>query len=85
LSRICLEFGLCLRISSKPSATSTTRPWTPFIAHRPVALHLGGILLKLHQELGLVVWDYWVENECPILAGAARRYANEAKRSKLAA
>ena len=60
------------------------RPWKPFIAHRHV-LHLGEMLLQVRQELGSVVWDYWVENQCPIPAAGARRYANEAKRLKQAA
>jgi hypothetical protein len=36
------------------------------------ALHLGTLLLDVRQELGPVVWDHWVENQCPIPAGAAR-------------
>jgi len=42
------------------------------------------MLLEVRQELGPVVWDYWLEKQCPIPAGAARRYANETKRLKQA-
>jgi len=49
------------------------------------ALHLGEMLLQVRQEFGPVVWDYWLEHGCPIPSGAARRYANEAKRLKMAA
>ncbi len=46
------------------------------------ALHVGGLLLEVRDELGTVVWNYWIENGCPIPAGAARRYVNEAKKTK---
>ena len=49
------------------------------------ALHLGELLLEVRQELGPVAWDFWLQHRCPIPAGAARRYANEAKRLKQAA
>jgi hypothetical protein len=49
------------------------------------ALHLGTLLLEVRQELGPVAWGYWLDHGCPIPAGAARRYANEAKRLKTAA
>ena len=49
------------------------------------ALHVGALLLELRQELGPVVWNHWLDHGCPIPAGAARRYANEAKRLKTAA
>ncbi len=49
------------------------------------ALHLGALLLEVRQELGSAVWDYWLQHRCLIPAGAARRYANEAKRLKTAA
>ena len=49
------------------------------------ALHVGALLLEVRNELGPVGWNYWIENGCPIPAGAARRYANEAKRLKQAA
>ncbi len=49
------------------------------------ALHLGTLLLEVRDELGPVVWNHCIENQCPIPAGAARRYANEAKRLKQAA
>jgi hypothetical protein len=43
------------------------------------ALHLGEMLLKVRQELGPAVRDYWIEHQFPIPAGAPRRYPNEAK------
>ncbi len=43
------------------------------------ARHLGEMLLQVRQELGPVVWNYWLDTRCPIPARAARRYANEAK------
>ncbi len=49
------------------------------------ALHVGALLLEVRQELGPVAWGYWLDHGCPIPAGAARRYANEAKRLKQAA
>ena len=49
------------------------------------ALHLGEMLLEVRQELGPVVWNHWLDHGCPIPAGAARRYANEAKRLRQAA
>ncbi len=49
------------------------------------ALQLGEMLLEVRQELGPVVWNHWLDNGCPIPAGAARRYANEAKRLRQAA
>ncbi len=49
------------------------------------ALHLDALLLELRDELGPLVWIHWIENQCPIPAGAARRYANEAKRLRQAA
>ena len=57
------------------------------VVHRAQAraLHLGDMLLQVHQELGPVAWDFWLQHRCPIPAGAARRYANEAKRLRMAA
>ncbi len=49
------------------------------------ALHLGELLLELRQELGKSGWEMWLQHRCPIPAGAARRYANEAKRLRQAA
>ena len=49
------------------------------------ALHLGEMLLQVRRELGPVVWNHWIENQCPIPTGAARRYASEARRLKQAA
>ena len=49
------------------------------------ALHLGEMLLEVRQQLGKAEWEFWLEYGCPIPAGAARRYANEAKRLKQAA
>ncbi len=49
------------------------------------ALHLGEMLLEVRQELGPVLWNHWLDTRCPIPAGAARRYANEAKRLRQAA
>ena len=42
------------------------------------ALHLGELLLELRQELVAVAWEIWLQHRCPIPAGAARGYANEA-------
>ncbi len=36
----------------------------------------------LRQELGKAEWEFWLQYGCPIPVGAARRYANEAKRLK---
>jgi hypothetical protein len=49
------------------------------------ALHLGEMLLQVRDELGPVVWEMWLQHRCPIPTGAARRYANEAKRLRQAA
>ena len=49
------------------------------------ALHLGDMLLHVRDELGPVAWETWLQHRCPIPAGAARQYANEAKRLKQAA
>ena len=49
------------------------------------ALHLGTLLLEVRQELGPVAWETWLQHRCPIPAGAARRYANEAQRLREAA
>ncbi len=49
------------------------------------ALHLGTLLLEVRQELGPVQWNYWLQHRCPIPAGAAKRYVNEAKRLRQAA
>jgi hypothetical protein len=43
------------------------------------------MLLEVRQALGSAVWNHWLDHGCPIPAGAARRYANEAKRLKEAA
>ncbi len=49
------------------------------------ALHLGSLLLEVRESMIPVVWNHWLEHGCPIPAGAARRYANEAKRLRQAA
>ena len=49
------------------------------------ALHLGEMLLQVRQELGKAEWESWLRHGCPIPAGAARRYANEARRLREAA
>ena len=49
------------------------------------ALHLGALLLEVRQELGQVQWEFSLQHQCPIPAGTARRYANEAKRLKTTA
>jgi len=49
------------------------------------ALLLGALLLEVRDELGPVVWNHWLDHSCPMPAGAARRYANEARRLKAAA
>ena len=42
------------------------------------ALHLGDMLLQVRDELGKAEWEFWLRYGCPIPAGAARRYANDA-------
>ncbi len=49
------------------------------------ALHLGSLLLEVRDELGRAKWEFWLRHRCPIPEGAARRYANEAKRLRQAA
>ncbi len=49
------------------------------------ALHLGEMLLQVRDEFGKAEWEFWLQYQCPIPAGVARRYANEAKRLKRAA
>ena len=49
------------------------------------ALHLGEMLLHVRDQLGKAKWGIWVRYGCPIPEGAARRYANEAKRLRRAA
>ena len=49
------------------------------------ALHVGALLLEVRDALGTTDWEVWLQTRCPIPAGAARRYANEARRIKQAA
>ena len=49
------------------------------------ALHLGDMLLQVRDELGKAEWELWLAYRCPMPAGLARRYANDAERLRQAA
>ena len=44
------------------------------------ALHLGDMLRAVRVVIGKRGWEIWLQHHCPIPAGEARRYADEAKR-----
>lgn len=52
---------------------------------RASALHLGTLLLDVRQAFGKAKCETWLRHRRPIPEGAAKRYANEAKRLKLTA
>ena len=91
----------CVPPACQAAATRYNSPMSPEIAeairheHNAVveasqraharALNLGALLLEVRQELGPVAWEFWLRHRCPISARAARRYANDAERLKMAA